>query len=97
MDSNKKKIFAEVSTSGISMWGDGATVHHTPLLNILCISGEQLGIDDCTTNMEARVTKNVLYIAILLLDKIEEVDPDWTLLTCVYFNGAKMCSRQVLW
>ncbi len=34
-------------------------------------------------------TKNAPYIADLFWDKIEHVDPDGTLLTCVYFDGAE--------
>ncbi len=64
-----------------------------PLLNILCLSGEQLpvvlGIEDCTAHMADGGTKNASYIANLFWGKIEDVDPDGTLLTCVYFDGAK--------
>ncbi len=56
MDSNKKKILAEATTFGIATCGDGATVHRMPLMNILCLSGEQppvvLGIEDCTAHMQ---------------------------------------------
>ncbi len=90
---NNKKILAEASTFGIAMCGDGATVHRMPLLNILCITGEQppfvLEIEDCTAHMAEGGKKNASYIADLFRDKIEQIDPDGTLLTCVYFDGAK--------
>ncbi len=93
MGSNKKKIFVEALTFGTAMCGGGTTVHHTPLLNILCICGEQppavLRIEDCTTHMVDRGTKNVSYIADLFWGAIEQVDIDGTLLTCVYFDEAK--------
>ncbi len=60
IDSNKKKILVDMSIFGIAMSGDGVTVHHMPLLNILCISGEQppvvLGIEitQHTWQMEAQ-------------------------------------------
>ncbi len=82
MDSNKKKILAEATTFGIAMCGDGATVHRMPLMNILCLSGEQppvvLGIEDCTAHTADGSTKNASYVANLFCGKIDEVDPDGT-------------------
>ncbi len=57
------------------MCDDGATAHCIPLLNILCISGDQppfvFGIEDCTAHMVEGGTKNASDIANLFCDKIE--------------------------
>ena len=75
------------------MCGDGVTVHRMLLLNILYMTGKQppfvLRIEDCTAHMAERRMKNASYIADLFCDKVKQIDPHGTLLTCVYFDGAK--------
>ncbi len=72
------------------MCGDGATVHRMPLLNILFITGEQppfvLRIEDCMKHMAEGGTKKASYIADLFCDKIIQIDPNRTLLTCVFME-----------
>lgn len=89
---NKTNLLKEASVCGITLMGDGATIHRMPLLNILAMSGSTppltIGIVDCTEHMAAGGKKDASYIADIFEDKVEEYDPNHTLTDLFYFDGA---------
>lgn len=89
---NKTNLLKEASVFGITLMGDGATIHRMPLLNILAMSGSTppltIGIVDCTEHMAAGGKKDASYIADIFEDKVEEYDPNHTLTDLFYFDGA---------
>jgi hypothetical protein len=89
---NKGKLLAEAKVFGVTMMGDGATIHRMPLFNILAMSGSTppltIGIADCTKHMAAGGKKLASYIADIFQDKVEEYNPNHNLIDLFYFDGA---------
>ena len=89
---NKTNLLKEAGVFGISVMGDGATIHRMPLMNILAVSGSTppltIGIVDCTGHMAAGGKKDAMYIADIFEDKVEEYDPNHTLTDVFFFDGA---------
>ena len=89
---NKTNLLKESGVFGISVMGDGATIHRMPLMNILAMSGSTppltIGIVDCTGHMAAGGKKDATYIADIFEEKLEEYDPNHTLTDIFFFDGA---------
>ena len=89
---NKTNLLKEAGVFGITVMGDGATIHRMPLMNILAMSGSTppltIGIVDCTEHMAAGGKKDATYIADIFEDKVEEYDPNHFLTDVFFFDGA---------
>ena len=89
---NKTNLLKESGVFGITVMGDGATIHRMPLMNILAMSGSTppltIGIVDCTGHMAAGGKKDATYIADIFEEKLEEYDPNHTLTDIFFFDGA---------
>ncbi len=64
---NKEDLLKEVKVFGLTLLGDGATIHQMPLMNILAMSRVTppitISIQDCTSHMAEGRKKDVSYIA----------------------------------
>jgi len=82
---------------GLSILGDGATIHRKPLFNIL-VSGVfcpsfVAKVYDCTDDLEVGQNKNAEFICRILRDVAVKVDPGKTLLDLVLVDGASNCQK----
>ena len=76
---NRTQLFTDGEKFGISMLGDGATISKMPLINILCMAGDNppivAGIHDCTEHMSEGGKKDARYIAEIFDEMVERIDP----------------------
>ena len=89
---NKMTIMKDARTFGIAWLGDGATIKHMPLLNMLALCGEEppvvISIFDCSDHMSEGGKKDAQYIGQLFKDKVAEFDPTTTCTDAFFFDGA---------
>jgi len=82
----------EASVFGIALYGDGATIHKTPFVNIMgCgghISNAVLEIHDCSKQMAEGGKKDAEFISSLVQKQMEEIDPQKEFVDLVIFDGA---------
>ena len=77
---------------GLTMYGDGATIHRMPLINIL-VSGVYersavLDIANCHRHLHAGGVKDAQYISNLFIPHFQRIDPEGVLFDLIYFDGA---------
>ena len=89
---NKITLLRDVDVMGLTLLGDGATIHRMPIVNCLGLCADHpptvLSIDDCTEHMASGGKKDAPYISHLLEHHVEEYDPEKKLLDIFYFDGA---------
>ncbi len=72
-------FLADVETYGVSIFGDGATIVNTPMINILAGSPTNpifvLDVVDCIKHMMTAGKKEVRYIAKQILPLMQNIDP----------------------
>jgi hypothetical protein len=89
---NKANLLKFAKVFGLAFLGDGATIHHMALLNILAMSGAfppmTISIQDCTKHVVEGGKKDALYIANLFDEKVIEYNPLKTCTDVFYFDGA---------
>ena len=85
-------LLADAETHGVSIFGDGATIGKTPMINILaslptnpsCV----LDVVDCTNHMMTAGKKDAWYIAKQILPLMRLIDPNKNRINVVSFDGA---------
>jgi len=87
-----KKLKMNEVYYGLSILGDGATIHKKPLFNIL-VSGAFCPtyvsrVYDCTKDLEIGQNKSAEFIARLFREVAYQVDPGKTLLDLILVDGA---------
>ena len=89
---NNNLLDKQKSLFGLSLFGDGATIHKKPLLNVLASGVHNtaaiLEIVDATVHLAAGGKKDARYIAKCFLPHLLKLDPDNTIIDCVLFDGA---------
>ena len=89
---NKQTLLVDVPVMGLTLLGDGATIHRMPLVNCLALCLDHpptvLSIDDCTEHMASGGKKDAPYISHLFERHVEEYDPENKLVDLFYFDGA---------
>jgi len=89
---NKQALLVDAPVMGLTLLGDGATIHRMPLVNCLALCSDRpptvLSIDDCTAHMAAGGKKDAPYISHLFERHVEEYDPEKKLVDLFYFDGA---------
>jgi hypothetical protein len=93
MEKSMKLLLKEAETYGLTVYGDGATVKKTPLINILFagafVPALVMEIANCAAHMAAGGKKDARYIASLFrpyMDKIENEHPG--VIDLIFFDGA---------
>ncbi len=85
-------LLADVDTYGVSIFGDGATIVKTPMINILASSPTNpscvLDVVDCTNHMLTAGKKDAWYIAKQILPIMRNIDPNKNRIHVVAFDGA---------
>ena len=85
-------LLADVDTYGVSLFGDGATIVKTPMINILASSPTNpscvLDVVDCTNHMLTAGKKDAWYIAKQILPIMRNIDPNKNRIHVVAFDGA---------
>jgi hypothetical protein len=88
---NKENLCRESDVFGLCWLSDGATIARMPLLNVLGLCADTpptcVAIEDCSGHMTTGGKKDATFIADLMED-IVKYDPDKTLTTIFWFNGA---------
>ena len=89
---NKQTLLVDAPVMGLTLLGDGATIHRMPLVNCLALCSDHpptvLSIDDCTEHMASGGKKDAPYISHLFERHVEEYDPENKLVDLFYFDGA---------
>ena len=87
-----EKLLNEADKYGLFVHGDGATIHRSPLFNIMasgaCCPAAILKIVDCHKHMSSGGTKTGVYIAGLVKEQMDLLDPEKNLIDVVSFDGA---------
>ena len=85
-------LLADVDTYGVSIFGDGATIVKTPMINILASSPTNpscvLDVVDCSNHMLTGGKKDAWYIAKQILPIMRNIDPNKNRIHVVAFDGA---------
>jgi hypothetical protein len=85
-------LLADVDTYGVSIFGDGATIVKTPMINILASSPTNpscvLDVVDCSNHMLTAGKKDAWYIAKQILPIMRNIDPNKNRIHVVAFDGA---------
>jgi hypothetical protein len=85
-------LLADVDTYGIGIFGDGATIVKTPLMNILASSPNNpscvLDVVDCSTHMMQGGKKDAWFIVKHMLPIMKKIDPHKDRINVVAFDGA---------
>ncbi len=83
---------AQASTFGLGWLGDGTTILHMPLLNMMVTCGNShpvfVSIRNCTDHMSESGKKDATYIAEMFQEKINEFDPEGRNTDIFFFDGA---------
>jgi hypothetical protein len=85
-------LLADVETYGLAIFGDGATIVKTPLINILASSPNNpscvLDVIDCSKHMRHGGKKDAWFIAKNILPLMKKIDPHKDSINVVAFDGA---------
>ncbi len=77
---------------GMGWLGDGTTIQHTPLLNMMVMCGDVnpvfVSICDCTDHTSEGGKKDATYIAETFQEKVNEFDPKGRHIDVCFFDGA---------
>ena len=91
-DDNLAKLNEGIEMYGICLYGDSATIRRKPFLNILAASVHEpcivLEIADATDHLKEGGKKDSTYVAKQFLPWMKKLDPQNTMLDCVFFDGA---------
>ncbi len=91
-EENLAKLKEGIEMYGICLYGDSATIRRKPFLNILAASVNEpcivLEIADATDHLKGGGKKDSTYVAKQFLPWMRKLDPQNTLLDCVFFDGA---------
>jgi hypothetical protein len=91
-EDNLAKLNEGIEMYGICLYGDSATIRRKPFLNILAASVNEpcivLEIADATDHLKCGGKKDSTYVAQQFLPWMQKLDPQNTLLDCVFFDGA---------
>jgi len=89
---NKLILLVDAPVMGLTLLGDGATIHRMPIANCLGLCADSpptvLSIDDCTGHMAGGGKKDAPYIAHLFERHVEVYDPEKKIVDIFYFDGA---------
>ena len=87
-----ESLLADVDTYGLAIFGDGATIVKTPLMNILASSPNNpscvLDVIDCSKHMQQGGRKDAWFIAKNILPLMKKIDPMKDRINVVAFDGA---------
>ena len=96
-DSLLALLNSQADIFGIVIYGDGATVARTAVINVLAsgvkITNACLEIHDCTDQLADGGKKDSEYIANLISRHIDKIDPLKNKVDMVLFDGAKNIQR----
>ena len=91
-DEEKGRLMQESKIFGASLYGDGATIKGTPMINVLASTPSNpsfvIDVIDCTEHMQAGGKKDAKYIALEMLALMHRVDPGKTIFNQILFDGA---------
>ena len=89
---NMKSLLTNADIYGLTLFGDGATIHKMPLVNLLASGVHNpcavLEIFDCTDHLIEGDSKDASAICCMFLPQMAEVDPDLKLFDAIFFDGA---------
>jgi hypothetical protein len=87
-----KQLRIDKEIFGLTLFGDGATVHKMPFINMLGsgvhLPGGVLEIVDCMSHLEAGGKKDAVYIASKFTPHLEKLDENKDSVDIIYFDGA---------
>lgn len=87
-----KKLMDEIEIYGVTLYGDGATVHGWPLINILASSPNNSSfvadVIDCTGHQQVGGKKDAKFIAMEMLKYMMKLDPRKQFISQIVFDGA---------
>jgi hypothetical protein len=87
-----KKLMEDIYIYGASIYGDGATVKGTPLINVMASSPNNpacvLDVIDCTGHQQAGGKKDAKFISQEMLKFMVKIDPKKQYFTQILFDGA---------
>jgi hypothetical protein len=98
----KKKLLDDAEVFGLSLYGDGATIKTTILINIMGAEvnnpGCVLEVVDCSEHMSTAKDKeggkkDALYICQEILSYTKRLDPKKELFHCLVFEGASNVTK----
>lgn len=82
----------EAEKYGLTFYGDGATIKRSALFNIMAAGVHNpaaiLSIKDTYHHMSEGNKKDASYIASIVKNEIQKLDPEKTLTDLIYFDGA---------
>ena len=92
-EDNLAKLNEGIEMYGICLYGDSVTIRRKPFLNILAAASVNepcivLEIADATDRLKGGGKKDSTYVAQQFLPWMQKLDPQNTLLDCVFFDGA---------
>ncbi len=80
-----------IFTFGLGWLGNGATIQHMPLLNMMVMCGNSspvvVSICDCTARMSEGSKKDATYIAEMFQVKVNEFELDSRNTNVIFFDG----------
>ena len=91
-EDNMHRLLTDADIYGISLFGDGATIHKMPLVNLLASGVNNpsavLEIFDCTDHLSDGNCKDASALCRMFLPRMNKVDPDHKLFDAIFFDGA---------
>ena len=86
------KLLTKVDIFGLGVFGDGATIVKTPMMNVLaCSAGNPhcvLQVVDCSSHCAKGEKKDAFYVCQQMLPKMREIDPERKHFDLIAFDGA---------
>ncbi len=86
------RLMSKADIFGMSIFGDGATIVKTPMINILASSAGNphcvLDVIDCSNHVAEGNKKDAFYICQQMLPRMRELDPRRELFDLIAFDGA---------
>jgi hypothetical protein len=91
------QLALQAYTYGLCLPGDGSTVKHMPLVNVLAAGVHEpagvLEIAECTGHIESGDKKDARFIDDIFLKHMAKIDPTKKLIDCVFFDGASSVKK----
>jgi hypothetical protein len=101
-DENIEKLLKEIETYGGALFCDAATIHKSPLVNVLGsgvhLPNAVLEIHDCTGHMTEGGKKDAEYLFKLVMKHMKKLDPHHQLIDLLVFDGGsnfQKCGKMV--
>ncbi len=89
---NRRVIMAQATIFGFGWLGDGTTIWHMPLLNMMVMCGDAnpvvVSICDCTNHISEGWKKDTTFIAETFQEKVNEFEPKGQNTDVFVFDGA---------